>query len=245
MLKSGRGPQLGNNSTIVQRIVEEIRNTLIRGELRPGMRLPTENELVQKYSVSRNALREAIKMLVAQGLLEIRRAEGTFVRKGVSSSIIEPLLLDLILEGGTPKELLELRKILEIGILEVILINITDEDIGKMEKAIALLEIDYKREETDSQILREHDLSFHYAYVEATHNHLIIRIARTIWEMFSYSIEKSLKIRSKLRQPPGHKKILEGIKERNLKKARKAVYESLRTWKENVYGSEISENSKS
>jgi len=221
--------RLTDKKSVVQKIIGEFRNSLITGALKPGDKLPTEMELSRKFFVSRNAVREAIKMLVALGVVEIKRGDGTYIMKDISAPVIDPLIFNLLLTGGTPKELLELREMLEIGMLEMVLKKVTEEDVRKMEKAIELLEEDYKRGETDREILREHDLAFHYAFADATRNPLIVKIAKTIWEMFRASIEKAVYSRPEdtVRR---HRMILEAVKEKDLEKAKKAIYLSLEKW---------------
>jgi len=224
---------LGDKKSIVEKIITEFRNALITKALKPGDKVPTEMELAHKFSVSRGMVREAAKILVALGVLEIRRGEGTYVVKNVSAPVMDPLIFHLLLTGGIPDELLELREMLEIGILEIVLEKITDEDIGKMERTIERLQEDCRKKETDREILRKHDLDFHYAFANATHNALVIKIARTVWEMFSASIEGSVNSRTEdaVRK---HRMILEGLKERSLKKTKKAIYLSLEEWRKDL-----------
>jgi len=228
-MEIGKPTRLTDKKSIVQKIIGEFRNALITRTLKPGDKLPTEIELSRRFFVSRNAVREAIKMLVALGVVEIKRGNGTYVAKGISAQIIDPLIFSLLLEGGVPDELLELREMLEIGILEIVLKKVTKKDINKMEKAIQLLEEDCKKGETDREILRKHDLEFHYAFAGATHNPLIIKIAKTIWEMFKASIEKAVYSRPE-DTVERHKMILKAIKEKNLEKAKEAIYLSLEKW---------------
>ncbi|HDN85063.1 MAG TPA: FadR family transcriptional regulator [Candidatus Aerophobetes bacterium] len=228
-MEIGKPTRLTDKKSIVQKIIGEFRNALITRTLKPGDKLPTEIELSRRFFVSRNAVREAIKMLVALGVVEIKRGNGTYVAKGISTQIIDPLIFSLLLEGGVPDELLELREMLEIGILEIVLKKVTKKDINKMEKAIQLLEEDCKKGETDREILRKHDLEFHYAFAGATHNPLIIKIAKTIWEMFKASIEKAVYSRPE-DTVERHKMILKAIKEKNLEKAKEAIYLSLEKW---------------
>lgn len=206
---------------------------MITKALKLGDKLPTEVELARTFLVSRNAVREAIKMLVALGVVDIKHGNGTYIAKKISASVINPLIFDLILTGGISEELLELREMIEIGILEIVLKKVVKEDIHKMEKAIELLEEDYRKGETDRGVLREHDLDFHYAFAGATHNPLIMKIARTIWEMFKASIEKAVGSRTE-DTVERHKMILEAVKERNIEKAKKAIYLSLEKWGKDI-----------
>ena len=79
--------------SIVNKIVDNITNAIINGELNPGDKIPTEAELSESMGVGRNSVREAIKVLEAYGVVHIKRAEGTFVSQEYDSKMIYPVLL--------------------------------------------------------------------------------------------------------------------------------------------------------
>jgi len=135
----GEPKKLGNEKSIVQKLIAEFKNAMINRTLKSGDKLPTEMELARRFSISRNVVREAVKMLVALGVAEIKRGRGTYITKNVSGQVIDPLVFNLLLSGGSAEKLLELREMLELGILEIVLEKVTQEDIQKMERAIALL----------------------------------------------------------------------------------------------------------
>jgi GntR family transcriptional repressor for pyruvate dehydrogenase complex len=229
--------KLSNDTSIVQKIVDRIKEALIYGDLKPGDKLPAENILIDKFSVSRTAVREAIKMLAAIGVVEIKRGSGTFVAKSLSSHTLEPLTFTLILNQKTPQELLELREMLELGVIGIAMENATSEDINEMELAIESLEskVDFENVEE----LCQADLYFHYLFAQATHNPLIEKMARTVWDMFVPSIMRSLrqgrtkiKVKEAVRE---HKMILKAVKEKNVAEGMEAIRASLRAWKKDRY----------
>lgn len=228
------GKKIKDDTTLSQKIIEHIKNALINKDLKAGDKLPTENELAESFGVSRTAVREAFKMLVAIGVAEIRQGDGTYITKDISSPVIDPLIFSLILEERTPHELLEVRKMIEVGILEVLLNKVTDEDIQRMEEAIKELKDSYENGETNRDVLTSLDLKFHYAFAEATHNPSIEKIAKTIWDVFILSIKKSVSIE---RAYVHHEQILEAIKKRDRKAAREAIRVSLEIWEKHQYRS--------
>ena len=64
------------NPSVVQQVIDSLTDAMIRKELRPGDKIPTENELSESLGVARNSVREAIKILVFLGVLEIRRPKA-------------------------------------------------------------------------------------------------------------------------------------------------------------------------
>ena len=102
-----------NSTSVVQRVIDSLTEAMISKQLRPGDKIPTEIELANTLGVGRNSIREAIKILVYLGVLEIRRAEGTFVCEGFSESMIDPMLYGIILDTSNSYEnLIELREIM-------------------------------------------------------------------------------------------------------------------------------------
>ena len=86
-----------NNTSVVQQTIDYLTGAIMRREYVPGSRIPTEMELADLLGVSRNTVREAVKILVFMGVLEIRRPEGTFVCSGFSDSLIDPMIYGLSL----------------------------------------------------------------------------------------------------------------------------------------------------
>ena len=112
-------------------ISDEIKDRIIRaivsGELKPGDKIPTEVEFHEKLGVGRNAVREAIKVLVAYGVLEIRRAEGTFVVESFRPNLMDPMIYGVLMSNRTPMELLDFKLSL-LGMIIVRDIAVATED---------------------------------------------------------------------------------------------------------------------
>ena len=85
------------SESVVQQIIDTLIGAMIRRELRPGDQIPTEMELAESLGVGRNSVREAIKILVYFGVLEIRRPEGTYVCDGFTETMIDPIIERIIL----------------------------------------------------------------------------------------------------------------------------------------------------
>src|SRR3990172_4915905 len=84
---------VGIKGGLVDRVVEEIQRVIVNGHLELGMKLPPERELAEELGVSRTVIREAVRILVAKGLLETRPGVGTIVRQVNRDQIVGPLSL--------------------------------------------------------------------------------------------------------------------------------------------------------
>ncbi|MEM5818291.1 MAG: FadR/GntR family transcriptional regulator [Desulfitobacterium hafniense] len=206
---------------IYEEIVEQIRELVARGELKPGDRLPSERDLVERLKVSRASIREALSALELMGLLEVRSGEGTFVRKLRSESVVAPLAWMLTMEKGTVLELLEIRKILEVQAVGMAAERAESEDIRELSAALDRLQDDLNSPTSDGSS----DHRFHYAITRATKNKIMIRLMDTISDLMKYSLKAS---RSKLyegKYTPAllfheHKKIYEAIVAKDVEMAR-------------------------
>ena len=91
--------------SVVGKIVDNITNAIINGELKPGDKIPTEGELSEAMGVGRNSVREAIKILEAYGVVHIKRAEGTFVSQEYDSKMLYPILYGIILQKDSTNQI--------------------------------------------------------------------------------------------------------------------------------------------
>lgn len=150
---------LGNKS-VVDRIIDRLTQAIIDKELLPGQKIPTETELCESMQVGRNSVREAIKVMVAMGVLVIRRSEGTFVTEGFSERMLDPMVYGLILEGGGSAAVIELRKLFDTGMLQLAISKRTDPEVAELAEALNEMAESVQETPTEEVMLRE-DVRFH------------------------------------------------------------------------------------
>src|SRR5262249_28543630 len=116
-------------------IVHTIGRQILRGDLRPGDPVPTPHDL----PASRTALREAIKVLAAKGLVEARPKTGTRVRSRDAWNLLDPDVLAWRQDGAPPlrfvRSVTELRAIIEPGAAALAATRATTADLAAMERA--------------------------------------------------------------------------------------------------------------
>ena len=165
------------NPSVVQQVIDSLTEAMIQKELRPGDKIPTENELSESLGVARNSVREAIKILVFLGVLEIRRPEGTFVCDGFSESMINPMIYGIILnQGDSYDSLMELREMTEAGVLRLAMEKQTKEDMEGLSRALAQMKEAFFREPQDLQASFEADNRFHDTIMEMGRNVMVSKI---------------------------------------------------------------------
>ena len=168
-----------DNTSVVQQVIDRLTYAMIYKELRPGDKLPTEMELAASFGVGRNSIREAIKILVSFGVLDIRRPEGTFVASGFSDKMINPLLYGIILDqSDSIDSLKELREWVDVGILELAMEKAKAEDVFQLEEKLNKLAAEINVGNVAKIFIADDE--FHEAISTAAHNSLLGQIARLV-----------------------------------------------------------------
>jgi len=186
-----------NRSSLVQVVIDRLTDAMIKGELKPGDKIPTEMELAEQLGIARNTVREAVKILVYMGVLEIRRPDGTFVMNGFSDNLIDPMIYGIILNQKNENELQELRAMTEAGVLNNAISKCTDEEVAVLKEKLALLKEAIFAEDQNVDCVFERDNEFHAAITEMGKNVMISKINamvmlltnNTRYESVKYMIE--------------------------------------------------------
>jgi len=140
-------------------IAEKIKNDIIKGKLQPRERLPTREELCQKWGVSRVALREALKKLETMGIVEIHQGRGTFVRKACEEIFQNTFIFQSMLGRETILALLEARKVIETELARFAAQRVTDEEFARLEEILTQMEKNV--DDDDSLEFAVRDFQFH------------------------------------------------------------------------------------
>ncbi|UMZ74105.1 FadR/GntR family transcriptional regulator [Natranaerofaba carboxydovora] len=213
---------------VYEEILDQIRELITEGSLKPGDKLMSERAMSEKLQVSRASVREAFSVLSMLGILEGKPGEGTFIKKVPEDSFIKPFAMMLMLDRDSNMEVLETRLTLEVECSALACVRGTDEDIEKIYTYLQKMEEDI----SEGNLGEYHDGMFHYSIWEATNNNILLRLMNTIYDMIIETMKHS---RVKMFEKPGnkkilleqHKKIYQAIKEKDVEKAREAMREHL------------------
>lgn len=110
-------------------VIDAIRDWILTDRLPSGYKLPTETEMMEMYGLGRTTVREAVRLLESDGLVEVRRgpAGGTFVRHIDIREVSEALTLLFSFRETRLKEFVEFRRVIEPEIAALAAVNATEE----------------------------------------------------------------------------------------------------------------------
>ena len=185
----------------------------------PGQKLPNENELSEELGVSRTTLREAIRILAAGGVLEIKRGKGTFVKEDFADRSMESLTALTTAKVGV-QDLYEMRLIFEPEAARYAALRATDMEMDRILKL---------GEEVEKRIRENRDRTraeqeFHKAIARATHNEFMNRLMPIIYTAIDKGVAISeVKKAAQVDTVADHRMLMQFLKTRNGEGARSAM----------------------
>ncbi|WP_277677878.1 FadR/GntR family transcriptional regulator [Gracilibacillus dipsosauri] len=191
----------------------------IERRFRPGDKLPNENEFSEELNISRTTLREAIRILVTNGVVEIKRGKGTYIKEDIDVNNLESLsfLTDAKINA---KDLYEMRLIFEPEAAYYATIRATDVELKRILEYGRQIEEKIKRNEDRTAV----EQNFHKSIVKATHNEFMEKLMPVIYQAIDKGVilskKKELAIKETIND---HKMIMEFMKNRNPEGAKSAM----------------------
>ena len=163
-------------ASVTDEAIEKIRQMIVSGSLRPGDRLPKENDLAAQLGLSRNSLREAVRALSLVRVLEVRQGDGTYVTSLEPDLLLESTrFLAHLFSEKTVLELFEVRRLLEPAAAALAAVRIDEMALGlvrqELERMIAA--------ETVEELV-EADAAFHAVIATASGNAVLKSLLDTL-----------------------------------------------------------------
>ena len=213
---------------VYMKIVEQVRDLIKEGKLKPGDKLPPEQVLAEKFGTSRPSVREALSALEILGITESRGGKGNFIKDNLNFPLYEQKFRELE-EEESPFELLEARKVLETEIVGLAAKNATEEEIVTIQGSLNKM----KGAVTNIPEIMEFDREFHINIARAAHNSLLFSMMIYLTDLLKEKLWINLKEKSW--SIPGHpqkyfeehNEILNTIKNKDSKRARNRMYDHL------------------
>jgi GntR family transcriptional regulator, transcriptional repressor for pyruvate dehydrogenase complex len=217
-------------SRLYEQIVQQVEESVRKGTLKTGDKLPAEREMAEQFGVSRTAVREAVKALREKGLVEAYPGRGTFIMDASPNTM--RLSLDRMMKTGQGEGstyLAEFREMMEPEIAAMAAARADMEDLTAMRESVAVM--DGAKGDPDAFI--EADLDFHLALAEAAANPIILSLIDSIvgllreQRMGIFQVEGGPE-----RGQYHHKRILEAVEHRDAAGAREAMKAHMRQVRE-------------
>ena len=218
----------GPRESLSTQTLDQLIGWLKDGTFKAGSKLPSQNELVDYFGVSRTGVREALQMMAVLNLIEIKPGLGCFVKRVSPEYIIHADVLSILLEKESVMDVIETRKLVESGIAALATERALPEDFWRMEDVLIAIDRSIQKNESIAVISTE----FHCALAEASHNAVLAKLLRSFTQLMARAgqlLEDSIDDLDKFKRHElkSHQDLLKVIKQRDPEKSRKAMIDHI------------------
>ncbi|WP_345954362.1 GntR family transcriptional regulator [Mucilaginibacter sp. PAMB04168] len=196
-----------------------LRDYFKRKSFKPGDALPKELELAEALGVSRNVVREALSRLRMLGMIESKKKRGMILSSPDILGAFERILDPLIMTEDALKDLFELRLVLEMGLADILFINVTDKAINELEQ-IAKSEV-----HAPMEFRIKNEIAFHGKLYEIAGNDTLKRFQIMLLPVFGFVIKMEKEVTY---GKVTHRDLVELLKKGNKDDFRQGMYEHLK-----------------
>jgi len=168
--------QVKREPRLSDKVADTMLETILANRLNVGDPLPSERELGEQFGVSRTVVREAVRALVAKGVIEVRSGSGLRVAAVNATTVSESM--SLYLRGGTLdfEKVQEVRALLEVHLAGLAAERASADDVASLRQIHTRMQ----NETSDFDAAARDDLEFHRRIARATHNELFLLLLDSI-----------------------------------------------------------------
>ncbi len=207
-------------------VVQQIKARIFAGGLATGDQLPSEKDLAEQFGLSRITIRDALRVLESEGLIEIKVGArgGAFVARPTTQRVSESLTTLLRLQQITIQELIEARLAVEPHVAALASQRATGDDIAVMERAVESARAG--RAAGDPRFM-PHSVAFHIGLAEAAKNQVLLFTVNSFRTPFHEALATLPADDMAERAIADHQQILDAIKARDGERARLVMHEHI------------------
>lgn len=211
------------NLSLVDKVEIRITDYIKKNKLEVGDSIPKEIEFAAALGVSRTVIREAFSRLRTIGIIESKKHKGMVVTHPDFITNFEKILDSNLLEDETLKDIFELRLVLETGMVDLVFIRKTDQDLIDLEKIVSKME-KFKSDTTIFSL--ENEVAFHGKLYEMSGNKTLQRFQNLLLPVFQYVHDHKLsnaKTYEYSKKFITHRELLNYLKTNDIKKFKKGL----------------------
>ncbi|HRW05374.1 MAG TPA: FCD domain-containing protein [Caldilineaceae bacterium] len=212
-----------DRNTLADRVYQVIIRYIHQSNLQPGTRLPSERRFSELLEVSREVVRGALERLEVEELVERRAGSGVYLLQ-VPSPMPLSLNLTEMQSTVTLRELYEARIALEVGSMEWIVEQITEQELAELEEVVNRFA---ERMAAGLPVVRE-DREFHLLLMKASHNAILLQFSSVVQQFFDQLREFAPRMVINSQPDEGdmaerHRMVIDALRQRDVAKAQQAM----------------------
>ncbi|MDA8403809.1 MAG: FadR/GntR family transcriptional regulator [Desulfobacteraceae bacterium] len=218
-----------NKTKLHEEIVDQLKSRIIRRDISPGEKIPTERALAEILQVNRSTVREALRKLESLDLVEIRHGDGVYVKDYLESGSLElvheMLFKDGVLDPVVFQNLLDLRRLLVPEMAWYAAQNRTEADLQGLENIV------FRSDET----IGERDKRLHHIIARASGNVLFVLLLNAFTRQAGQYYDLYFKDDQHAAESKVfHKAVYEAIRDKDADRARQVMTDALNAAEKNM-----------
>lgn len=162
-----------------------LRQYILDQGLGPGDALPSEGELATRLEMGKTSIREGIRRLETLGIVEVRHGRGLFVGRFSFAPLIEQLPYSLAMDSVPFRDLLQVRRALEEGLVVQAAARLTEADLSTLDDLVAQM----RTGSQDGRVPPDVDRAFHLALFAPLGNRFVSELQEVFWDIFHRAVE--------------------------------------------------------
>lgn len=223
-----------NRAALYGVIADKIEGMILSGEMRAEEKMPAENELAEKFGVSRPVIREALNMLRERGLIASRQGAASVITEPCTDTLVKNLNRIVMMKNVAPMQVYQIRMVLETLCASLAAKVCTDSDIERLREINSRV----SKSKGDLTLRAVTDMEFHVAIAEITENPLLSMMLEALASLMRPIIINNLKNIDNDNGDLFHEKIIEAIESGDKNRASEIMRKHL-TESAGLYGREF------
>jgi DNA-binding FadR family transcriptional regulator len=180
--------QRKKRESAVEIVLKHLKSLLIAGRLHPGDILPPEQALADELAVSRGSVREAMKVLSAYGIVDVKQGDGSYISSASNKRLFAPLFFQILVQDRDYQSLIEIREIMEQGIVALLVEKATSEELHYLDGVFNAFKGLLEDEQSTVAECNALDIQYHQTLGEYSHNAILSGIYNFVIDLFAPTI---------------------------------------------------------
>ena len=204
-------------------VIDYFKKKIMDGELRPGEKLPPERDIAERLNVSRNSVREAIRIMDMTGVISSQQGSGNYITCEFQKSLAETMTMMFAMDQIDYKQISQIRQALECLAFSLAIEHASDEQIKEMESLVK--ELDKSTDDVKNAAL---DKKLHFMLAQSSRNILVLDFLEAcsgVIDSFIHDMRAAILRTEELKKLLNecHKKLIEALKEKDETKGQEAL----------------------
>jgi GntR family transcriptional repressor for pyruvate dehydrogenase complex len=195
-------------------VYHKMLDMIIEGYWKEGEMIPSENELCEAFSVSRNTIRQSVQRLSALGILRSRQGKGTYVEKIDMGFYLNLLVPALFLNEADSLSILEFMKSIQVECVRIVCRKATDEKLKVLEDYMNKM-----KTANDYDSYFNYDMEYHFYLAKITENRLFIKSMEIVEKLLHVYLRDIVAFHGSKMSIGQHEECYSAMMERDVKKA--------------------------